>query len=204
MLLQYCPRALPVQRTAKELGEEGGCGLAEMSIHQVRDVETKTFLRGKRVEDNVAGGADIDVATSQRAKEDDREVQSQYFSSSVSRTKDLGEKGGAGWLSFTPTASGKRLRDRLELVRDERVEDNVAVCAGIIVAALLQSATYAQRRIVSRAKELGEEAGCGLAESRVQAVRVANTGVAYITDVFDSRGTKGDVARQSLRVWRKA
>ncbi|KAL8434986.1 hypothetical protein Efla_005069 [Eimeria flavescens] len=59
-----CPRALPVQRTAKELGEEAGCGSAEMSIQQVRYVETEvTFLRGKRVEDNVAGGADIDVAT---------------------------------------------------------------------------------------------------------------------------------------------
>ncbi|KAL8427671.1 hypothetical protein Efla_007090 [Eimeria flavescens] len=90
-----------------ELGEEAGCGLAEMSIQQVRDVETavvreidvrvsrarsstvlrktvqtsskayvpadltnwvhllftQTFLRGKRDEENVAGGADIDVAT---------------------------------------------------------------------------------------------------------------------------------------------
>ncbi|KAL8432644.1 hypothetical protein Efla_004787 [Eimeria flavescens] len=50
-------------RTAKELRQKGGRRLAEMSIQQGRDVETETFLRGRRVEDNVAGSADIDVAT---------------------------------------------------------------------------------------------------------------------------------------------
>ncbi|KAL8440109.1 hypothetical protein Efla_007858 [Eimeria flavescens] len=58
--------------------------------------------------------------------------------------------------------------DLLELVRDERVEDNVTVCAGIIVAAMLQSAACARRRIVSRAREIGEKAGSGLVEVSTQ------------------------------------